>query len=89
MKRLGKCPSCGNTFDENVCISDPGFAPSAGDVTVCDHCHAILIFKCDGRLRFADNDEIEADMLDTLADIKRAMSECTLSIAPGWSASLN
>jgi hypothetical protein len=42
-----ECPACGYVVDAATCITEPGARPSAGDISVCLDCAALLVFGGD------------------------------------------
>jgi len=67
------CPHCEANL--NSITSDPerDDEPTCGDMTICLHCHNLLIFQLDMTLRpLTDDDEISQEALDALRNIKKA-----------------
>lgn len=67
-----KCPECGHRLDRASCRTDPGMAPSEGDLTICFGCEHVLQWDSGMSLSAVS---IQSFSAKERADIERALAD--------------
>ena len=73
-----KCPKCGYFFDSATCVDETkgDIEPTAGDISLCVNCAAILEFDENLKLRMCDDktiNELDDELLNEIIKVKTSI----------------
>ena len=73
-----RCPKCGHLFNSATCVDETkgDIEPTAGDISLCVNCAAILEFDENLKLRMCDDktiNELDDELLNEIIKVKTSI----------------